>query len=91
MEHDGLFVLLEALSALSTARMKLEDIPTMLECVHCIREVMNSESGMTFLIRNKTDASMRQFVTGKTRQGLTFVLKLVERIPTRKSQGSVEK
>ncbi len=64
LEEDGLEVLLDAVSALSSRRVSaLSDAMTLLECIACIKTVMNSKMGLEFLVQNQTYT--RRLVKGK--------------------------
>ena len=59
-------VLLDAVDGLSAPRLcQLSEAMTLLECVACVREVMNSKVGLSFIISNT--GYIRQLTKGKTR------------------------
>lgn len=51
LEASGLNALLEAVDSLSSKKLcQLTDAMMLLECVSCVREVMNSKMGLEFLL-----------------------------------------
>ena len=67
LNANGLGLLLEALNKLCEKKSSCSFVDTVvqLECVGCIRAVMNSESGLDFIIDNKE--YIRKLAAGKER------------------------
>ena len=64
LEYDGLRMLFEVLERISGRQLvKFTDAMLQLNCVGCIKAVMNSETGLNFM--TTSDRLTRQLVTGK--------------------------
>jgi len=53
LNFGGLEVLFEGLRRLSGKRLRFVDAFVLLECVNCIKEVMNSKTGLNYMIHDK--------------------------------------
>ncbi|OQV24045.1 putative tRNA N6-adenosine threonylcarbamoyltransferase, mitochondrial [Hypsibius exemplaris] len=61
LDLDGLWALLDGLSELSKDVTKLDDVVVILECIRCLREVLNSATGMEFIAQNRQEQTAAQF------------------------------
>ncbi|XP_055345848.1 inverted formin-2-like [Paramacrobiotus metropolitanus] len=60
LAREGLIMLLTALEELSVHLSRLEDVMVLLENISCIREVLNSEPGIEYIVRHKYDRTALQ-------------------------------
>ena len=52
LENNGMGVLLDALEKLSSLKLFFDAV-MLLECASCIKAVMNSKTGLDFMVRNR--------------------------------------
>ncbi len=71
LEWGGLVAIFDALSALAKKRMHsvIDAIPQ-LECVECLKAVMNSPYGLEFMINSGSDKFVHKLVLGKSNHRL---------------------
>lgn len=66
VENGGLAAIFESLSALGKREIKaLADVLPMLECVECLKAVMNSEQGLDCIVTSSGDKFVNKLVMGK--------------------------
>ena len=66
VENGGLAAIFESLSALGKREVKtLANVLPMLECVECLKAVMNSEQGLDYIVRSSGDEFVNKLVMGK--------------------------
>lgn len=67
VENGGLEAIFESLSALGKREVKtLANVLPMLECVECLKAVMNSEQGLDCIVKSNGDGFVNKMVMGKT-------------------------
>jgi hypothetical protein len=65
LELDGMVLLLTGLGELSRNVENIEDVVLILECIQCVREVLNSAPGIEFIVQNRWEETAQQLAKGE--------------------------
>ena len=53
LEHEGLSTLLDTVDTISSKRVQLSEALLLLECINCVKGVLNNKVGLEYIIQNK--------------------------------------